>query len=77
MVDARENTMVSDYPGSGRRGHTSSSVGGTVLSCSGVLAVGGTSLSERGREAPKSLDALELIEASANMGRGECECVCQ
>ena len=42
----------------------------------GVLVVGDTSLSERGREAPKSLDALELIEASANMGRGECECVC-
>ena len=33
-------------------------------------------MSERGREAPKSLDVLELIEAGANMGRCECECVC-
>jgi len=32
-------------------------------------------LSERGREAPKSLDVLELIEASANIGRRECECL--
>ena len=41
----------------------------------GVLVVGGTSLTERRREAPKSLDELELIEASANVRRGECVCV--
>ena len=41
----------------------------------GVLVVQGTSLSKRGREAPKSPDELELIEASANMRRGECVCV--
>ena len=57
------------YPGSGRWGRTSSREGSTVLSCTGVLVVGGTSLSERGREAPKSLDVLEMIEASANMVR--------
>ena len=46
--------------------------GSTILSCTGVLIVGGTSLSERGREAPKSLDVLELIEASAKMRTREC-----
>ena len=33
-------------------------------------------MSERRREAHKSLDVLELIETSANMGRRECECIC-
>ena len=40
-----------------------------------MAVVGDTSLSERGREAPKSLDELELIEASVNMGWCECECI--
>ena len=40
------------YPGSGQWGRTSSREGSTVLSCTGVLVVGGTSLSERGRELP-------------------------
>ena len=34
-----------------------------------VLVVGDTSLSERGREAPKSLGVLGVIEASANVER--------
>jgi len=29
----------------------------------------------RGREAPKSLEVLGVIEASADIGRGECACV--
>ena len=41
----------------------------TVLSCTGVPVVGGTSLSGRGSEAPKSLGVLEAIEANANVGR--------
>ena len=45
-----------------------------VLSCTGVLVVEGTSLSERGREAPKSLDMIGVIEASANIRSCECEC---
>ena len=34
-----------------------------------MLVVGGTSLCGRGREAPKSLSVLELIETSVNIGR--------
>ena len=52
----------------------SSREGSTVLSCTGVLVVGGTSVSERGKEAPKSLDVLGVIEVSANIGSCECEC---
>ena len=40
-----------------------------------MLVVGGTSLCERGREAPKTLGVLGLIEASANIGRVRvCAC---
>ena len=39
-----------------------------------MLVVGDTSLSERGREAPKSLGVLGVIEASANIG-GVSMCV--
>jgi hypothetical protein len=38
-----------------------------VLSCTGGLVVGGTSLGEKGREAPKSQSMRKVIEASANM----------
>ena len=48
----------------------------TVLSCTGVLVVGGKSLGERGREAPKSQSTREMIEESANMGKNELESVC-
>ena len=41
-----------------------------------VLVVGDTSLSERGREAPKSLAVLGVIEASANSGWSESVCSC-
>ena len=41
----------------------------------GTPVAGDTSLGERGREAPKSMRMLELIEASANMCRNELECV--
>ena len=39
----------------------------TVLSCTVVLVVGDYKLGERGREAPKFLYVLELIEANANI----------
>ena len=44
------------------------------ITCTGVLVVGGTSLSERGRGAPKSLDVLGVIEASANIGWSDSVC---
>ena len=75
MVDARGNTMTQDLSWFRPTGPYVQQGGSTVLSCTGVLVIGGTSLSERGREAPKSLDVLELIEASANMGWCECECI--
>ena len=46
----------------------------TVLSCTGVLVVGGYKRGERGREAPKSLLEEELIEASANIGAQKSVC---
>jgi len=52
MVDARKNTVT---PGLSYRER------GTVLSYTGVLVVRGTSLSERGKKAPKSMGVLELI----------------
>jgi len=45
--------------------------GRPCITCTGVLVVGGTSLSERGRGAPKSLDVLGVIEASASIGWSE------
>ena len=42
-----------------------------------VLVVGNTSLSERGREAPKSLGVLGVIEASANIGYSGSVCSCR
>jgi len=48
----------------------------TVLSCTGVLVVGGKSLGERGREAPKSLCTRGMIEESANTTKNELESVC-
>ena len=53
-----ETQRLRGYPGSGRWGCTSSKERGTILSCIGVLIVGGTSLCRRGREAPKSLGVL-------------------
>ena len=44
------------------------------ITCIVVLVVGGTSLSERGKGAPKSLDVLGVIEASANIGWSESVC---
>jgi hypothetical protein len=67
MVDARDNhndTRV--YPGSDHGAVRLVGCASTVLSCTGVLVVGGYKRGERGREAPKSL--LELIDASANIG---------
>ena len=42
-----------------------------------VLVVGDTSLSERGREAPKSLGVLGVTEASANIGCSGSVCSCR
>ena len=41
-----------------------------------VIVVGDTSLSERGREAPKSLGVLGVIEVSANIGCSESVSSC-
>ena len=38
------------------------------ITCTGVLVVQDTSLCGRGREAPKSLGVVVLIETSANIG---------
>ena len=69
MVDARDNTMTPDlFWFRPMRPYVQQGGGSTVLSCTGVPVVGGTSLSERS-EAPKSLDVLEAIEVNANIGR--------
>ena len=68
MVDARGNTMTPNLSWFRPTMLTSNREESTVLFCTGVLLVEGTSLSKRGRETPKSLDELELIETSANMG---------
>ena len=48
----------------------------TVLSCTEVPIVGAYKRGERGREAPKSLLEVRMIEASANIGAQESVCVC-
>ena len=75
MVDARRNTETLGLSWFRPTSRTSSRGGGTVFSCTRVLVVGGTSLRGRGREAPKSPGALELVEASANIGSCKSACV--
>ena len=70
MVDARDNTMTLDLSWfRSMRPYVQQGGGSTVLSCTRVPIVRGTSLSGRGSEAPKSLGVLEAIEANANVGR--------
>jgi hypothetical protein len=56
------------YPGSDHGAVHPAECASTVLSCTGVLVVGGYKLGERGMEASMSLRMLELIETSANIG---------
>ena len=75
MVDARGNTGAHGLSWFRPRGHTSNKgvCEGTVLSCTEVPVVGGTS-EARERKAHMSLLVEELIEASANIGAQKSMC---
>ena len=70
IVDAEDNTGMHGLSWFRPRGRTSSKgvCEGTVLSCTGGACSRGYRRGERGREAPKSLLEVKLIEASANIG---------
>jgi hypothetical protein len=55
------------YSGSGHGAVRPAGCASTILSCTEVLVVGDYKLGEKGREAPKFLYVLELIEANANI----------
>ena len=74
MVDARGNTGTHGLSRFRPWGRTSSKgvCEGTVLSCTGVPVVGGTSEARKGGKLPS---LYYMIEASANIGAQESECV--
>ena len=76
-VDARGNTVTHGFilvPAEGGRTSNKGVCESTVLSCTGGACSRGYKRGDRGRQAPRSLLEVELIEANANIEAQKSVC---